>query len=130
MAATVYLVTGSARGIGRGIVKELLKRPNTTVFAGVRDTNAPAAADLKRLEVGKESKLILLTLDATKKSDNDAAVSAIKSYGLSHVDVVIANAGVATKPRPTVDVPESDFLYAYQVRSTKHKPHYSDITYE
>ena len=121
MAASVYLITGSARGIGRGIVKQLLKRPNTIVFAGVRDTNAQAAIELKHFEVGAESKLILLTLDATKKSDNEAAVSVIKSYGISHVDVVIANAGVATEPHQTVDIPESDFLYAYQVSIIEYK---------
>lgn len=116
MAATIYLITGSARGIGRGIVKELLKRPNTTVFAGVRDPDAPAATELKHFEVGAESKLILLKLDATKKLDNEAAVTSIKSYGISHVDVVIANAGISTAPHQTVDIPEEDFLKAYQVR--------------
>lgn len=117
MTGTTYLITGTARGIGRGLVKELLKRPQTTVFAGVRDTNTSTATDLQKFEAAAGSKLILLKLDATKKSDNDAAVSTIKSHGVSHLDVVIANAGVSTDIRPIIDVPESDFLYAYQANT-------------
>lgn len=111
------MITGSARGIGRGLVQGLLKRPQTTVFAGVRDTNASAATELQRFETGSGSKLILLKLDATKKSDNEAAVSTIKSHGISHVDVVIANAGIATGLHKSTEIPEKDFLETYQANT-------------
>lgn len=117
MASNNVFITGTTKGIGRGIVTELLKRPQTTVFAGVRDTQAEAATSLKSLEVANGSKLVILEVDATSEADSKAAVSTIKSHGVDHLDVVIANAGMDTEKRPTVEVPESDFLDVFRANT-------------
>ena len=117
MTSSTWLITGTTKGIGRGIVTELLKRPQTTVFAGVRDTLAEAATSLQSLEVANGSKLVILKVDATSEADSKAAVSTIKDHGIHHLDVVIANAGMDTGSRPTVDVPASDFLEAFQANT-------------
>lgn len=117
MKASTWLITGCARGIGRGLVKEVLQRPQTTVFAGVRDTQAQAAIDLQNLKTGEGSQLVLVKLDATKHADSQSAASTIKSHGVDHLDVVVANAGIVTPLQPTVDMPESDFLNTFQANT-------------
>ncbi|KAI8940546.1 hypothetical protein NX059_004224 [Plenodomus lindquistii] len=93
---TIYLVTGSNRGIGKGLVGLLLQRPSTTVIAGVRDVSHPTSKALSELPTGENSKLILATIDSSKDTSAAEAVKKLQSeHGISYLDVVIANAGIA-----------------------------------
>jgi len=92
MSPTVYLVSGSNRGIGLGLVTHLAARPEAIVFAGCR--NPSAATDLDALVAKYPGKVHIVKLTSCDKADNDAAVQKIKELA-GRLDVVIANAGIA-----------------------------------
>ena len=75
---TTYLISGTTRGIGKGLVQSLLQRPNTTIIAGVRDTTAPAALALHDLPKAQNSHLILVRLNSTSETDAEEAVKYIQ----------------------------------------------------
>jgi norsolorinic acid ketoreductase len=99
MDSTNYLITGANRGIGKGLTAELLKRPNTTVIAGVRDT-AASSKILDALPAGKGSKVVYVKIDSQSETDAKEAVSKLASEGITSIDVVIANAGIAHSGAP------------------------------
>ncbi|KAI9373004.1 putative sterigmatocystin biosynthesis ketoreductase stcE [Aspergillus egyptiacus] len=102
---TVYLVTGASRGLGKGLVQAFLLRPNSVVIAGLRNSasQAPALADLAR---GEHSSLIPVQLDSASKTDAAEAVRTLqRSHGITHLDVVIANAAIAANYGPASTMP-------------------------
>jgi len=102
---TSYLITGANRGIGRGLVEALAKRPNTTVVAAVR--NPETAKDLEALSTGS-SKVIVVKISSTSETDAKEAVELLKTkHGLTKLDVVVANAGIASSFGKLVDLPLS-----------------------
>lgn len=93
MSGLTYLITGAARGIGKGLLATFLLRPNTTVIAAVRNT-ITAQESLSFLPVGPGSKLIIIKIDSTIDSDPAAAVSELKTkYSITNLDVLVSNAG-------------------------------------
>ena len=97
-ASKTYLITGANRGIGKGYTSHLLQRPATTVIATVRDLSHPSAKELSNLPTGKDSRLILVSLDSADKDSIFAAVETLKqNHNIEHIDVVIANAGIASE---------------------------------
>ncbi|CAG9998630.1 unnamed protein product [Clonostachys byssicola] len=103
----IYLITGANRGIGRGLTASLLQRSSTTVVAAVRD---PAKAnDLDSLPKGQGSKVVVIKLDSGVDTDASEAVSRLqKDFGISALDVVIANAGIANNGNTVLNTsPES-----------------------
>lgn len=100
MSSTTYLITGANRGIGKGLTAALLQRPNTTVVAGVRDTTASASI-LNSLPAAAGSKVVIVKLDSQSETDAKEAVSQLSSeHGITSIDVVIANAGIAHSGTP------------------------------
>ncbi|PVI02114.1 aflatoxin biosynthesis ketoreductase-like protein nor-1 [Periconia macrospinosa] len=97
---TVYLVTGANRGLGRGLVEQLLRRSSTTVVACVRSVST-SQASFQDLETGPNSRLVVVQLDCASASDPQRAVQELQSvHGITHIDVVIANAGIANDHHP------------------------------
>ncbi|KAF5539408.1 short-chain dehydrogenase reductase SDR [Fusarium mexicanum] len=95
---STVLITGGNRGIGKGLVKIFLARPSLTVIVGVRDPSHPTSKALQDLPLGNDSKLIIVKLDSSVPSDAAAAVTTLKSeHGISALDIVIANAGIASE---------------------------------
>ncbi|KAF2652998.1 NAD(P)-binding protein [Lophiostoma macrostomum CBS 122681] len=95
--AKIYLITGANRGIGRGFTASLLQRPSTTVIAAVRDPSHPTAKALTALPAAHNSGLILIRLDSSDETSAQEAVQSLKEdHSVSHIDVVIANAGIGT----------------------------------
>ena len=91
-----YLITGANRGIGKGFTTTFLQRPSTTVIATVRDTSHPTAKELAALPKAENSRLILVTLDSSNIDLVHKAIETLKKdYQINHIDVVIANAGIA-----------------------------------
>jgi NAD(P)-dependent dehydrogenase (short-subunit alcohol dehydrogenase family) len=94
-----YLVTGSSRGIGLGIVTHLLSRPSTemkVVFATARDPkNCASLVSLANSPEGL-GRIILVTLDVCDKTSISNAVAVIqRALGpKGGLDVLINNAGV------------------------------------
>ena len=95
MASTTYLITGANRGIGHGLTAALLQRPDTTVIAGVRDP-ATSATILNSLATAAGSRIIVVKIDSRSETDAKEAVSSLSTqHGITSLDVVIANAGIA-----------------------------------
>ncbi|RMJ28736.1 hypothetical protein PHISP_00381 [Aspergillus sp. HF37] len=102
---TAYLVTGSSRGLGAGLVGAFLLRRNSIVVAGVRNVATQAAA-LDELPKADGSQLITLQLDSSSETDAEGAVRKLQhDYGLSYLDVVIANAAIASNYGPASTMP-------------------------
>ncbi|CAD6449303.1 d5e9c5fe-a946-4e16-b734-f687950f4079 [Sclerotinia trifoliorum] len=94
MAPTIVLISGTNRGIGKGILELYLSKPNHTVIAANRDPNHPSSKALSDLPTAEGSSLIVVKVDATAPTDALEAVKQLESQGVDHLDIVIANAGV------------------------------------
>ncbi|KAG7150317.1 Norsolorinic acid ketoreductase nor1 like protein [Verticillium longisporum] len=93
-APTTFLVTGANRGLGKGFTAKLLERPGVTVIAAAR--NPASASSLEQLPKGEGSRLITVKIDSASDTDAAAAVEQLQSkHGITSLDVVIANAGIA-----------------------------------
>jgi NAD(P)-dependent dehydrogenase (short-subunit alcohol dehydrogenase family) len=86
---SLAVVIGANRGIGLGVVKEMLSR-GWSVIASAR--RPEAAAELKSLATVNPGKLDVVGLDMTNASQVDVFPGAIKGRIL---DAVLINAGVA-----------------------------------
>jgi norsolorinic acid ketoreductase len=93
-ASYTVLITGANRGLGLGFTTRYVARPNTTVIAGVRDV-AKSSQALQELSKGKDSEIIVVKIDSTSPTDALDAVKEFEKQGIRHLDLVIANAGVA-----------------------------------
>jgi NAD(P)-dependent dehydrogenase (short-subunit alcohol dehydrogenase family) len=126
MSPTVVLITGANRGIGKGLLEIYLSRPNHTVIAANRDPDHPTSQELSTIPVADNTKLIVAKLDALSPTDPASAVQELARQGIDHVDILIANAGIALKwPKlsevrapediqPHVDVNVYGFVRLYQ----------------
>jgi len=88
MSQTVYFVTGASRGIGLEFINQLVKRPNSIVFAGVR--NPPS---LQTHYPSPPPNLHIIQCDVTSDEFVAAAVETV-SKTIGRVDVLINNAGI------------------------------------
>jgi len=89
-------------GIGRGLLAELLLRPNASVVACVRDPSRSTSVSLYELPKAKQSRLIILKLDCASTEDPVNAIDELrKVHGVESIDVVIANAAIAANYGPT-----------------------------
>ncbi|KAJ7367350.1 hypothetical protein DFH08DRAFT_798148 [Mycena albidolilacea] len=109
---TVYLVTGSNRGIGYTLAATIAARPNTIVFAGARN---PAAQSLKDL-AAKHSNVHPIKLTSGDEADNSAAVAEIQKIA-GRIDVVIANAGISKYFGGLATTPLSEFRDHWEVNT-------------
>ncbi|KAL3418675.1 short-chain dehydrogenase [Phlyctema vagabunda] len=101
--ALTYLITGASRGIGRGFVFALLQKPSTTVIAAVRDPSKASSKSLADLPKAAGSKLIIVKIDSVENSDASNAVRQLQEdHDIKHLDVVIANAGIAHSGKPVI----------------------------
>ncbi|KAJ3334185.1 hypothetical protein HDU93_008089, partial [Gonapodya sp. JEL0774] len=116
MSSTVYLVTGANRGIGKGLVTALLLRQNTVVIAGVRDPSR--STDLGQLPTGKDSRLIVVKYVAGDDASASDAIKALQDqHQIVHIDVVIANAGIASLIATAAESPASGFRDHFEVNT-------------
>ncbi|KAF2013934.1 aflatoxin biosynthesis ketoreductase nor-1 [Aaosphaeria arxii CBS 175.79] len=93
-AQNTVLITGANRGIGKGLVAVHLASANTTVIATVRDPSS--AENLHSLSKGSGSQLIIIKLDVSSAESIRSGIASLKSdHGISSIDVVVANAGIA-----------------------------------
>ncbi|BGP27135.1 short-chain dehydrogenase/reductase SDR family protein [Rhodotorula toruloides] len=110
---TVYLVTGTARGIGFGLVSSLTKRSDAIVFAGVRDLNK---ADALKTLAKDASNLNIVQLESGSVEDAKAVAKTIEET-TGKLDVVIANAGILDGYGDVVDVAPAVFERHFQVNT-------------
>ena len=89
-AKTVYVISGSNRGLGYGVLEKLAVRDTAIIYAGARDPSQ--AIELQQL-ANKHSNVHVVQLRADSEADHKAlAERAEKEAG--RVDVVWANAGI------------------------------------
>jgi NAD(P)-dependent dehydrogenase (short-subunit alcohol dehydrogenase family) len=117
-----YLITGSSRGIGLGLVAELvrvyflikpniliiytdieqLKDKNNVVIATARDTaGSLGLQELKAKHL--DGRLHLLDMDVTKPNSIHAAGEAVSKLLPGGLDHLISNAGVSYDPLATFE---------------------------
>ncbi|KAJ0419839.1 hypothetical protein BJY00DRAFT_301896 [Aspergillus carlsbadensis] len=96
MAPTTVLVTGANRGIGRGLLERYLAKPHHTVIAANRDTEDPTSREITSLPRAEGTTVKVVKLDMTSPTEAADAANALTNQGIDHIDILIANAGVAT----------------------------------
>ncbi|KAI1431295.1 hypothetical protein GGR50DRAFT_680128 [Xylaria sp. CBS 124048] len=122
---TVVLITGTTRGVGEGLLKLYLAKPNHIVVSGNRDPNNAASNALRSLPTAEGTKHIITKIDCNVATDPADAVKDLASQGIDHVDIIIANAGIAMLWVSVADVKTADvqkhidtnvygFLHLYQ----------------
>ncbi|CAG8897109.1 unnamed protein product [Penicillium egyptiacum] len=124
MASTaniVYVVTGANRGLGLGLTKQLLERPATTIVASVRNHDAATSlrSDVEIVVVGKNSTLHIIELDfSTGLSPEEITkVFAAAASTVTHIDVLICNAGFATPMTPALVTSAEDLRKSFEVNT-------------
>ncbi|XP_068812535.1 C-signal isoform X1 [Struthio camelus] len=91
------LVTGANRGIGLGIVRQLLQMPNPPecVFAACRDPKGERAQELQHL-ASKYPNLVIMPLEVTDPASIQAAAARVGEHLKgSGLNLLINNAGIA-----------------------------------
>jgi NAD(P)-dependent dehydrogenase (short-subunit alcohol dehydrogenase family) len=101
MTDTVWLITGSSRGLGRKIAEAALSRGDK-VAATARDTTALAA-----LVSAYPEQALALVLDVTDDDQVQAAVAAAHEH-FGRLDIIVNNAGYANFSA-VEDTPLADF---------------------
>ncbi|XP_010167317.1 uncharacterized protein LOC104525768, partial [Antrostomus carolinensis] len=94
------LVTGANRGIGLGLVQQLLglPKPPKWVFAGCRDPKGQRAQELRNL-ASKHPNLVIVPLEVTDPASIKAAAAKVEEQlGGSGLNLLINNAGIS-KPK-------------------------------
>ncbi|CAG8268962.1 unnamed protein product [Penicillium salamii] len=118
MQSTVVLITGANRGLGKGLAIKYLAMPDVTVIATMRETSAVNTFELESVPKGPNSQLIITQLDqGDSASVTDAIFKVEKEYLIDHVDLVIANAGIANHWGPVSELDESDMISHFQVNT-------------
>jgi len=105
LAGKVAVVTGAARGIGRGIALRLASEGADVIVAEVDEAMAEATAR----EIEKKGRRALaVRCDVTKESDVQAVVARVLKE-FSHIDILVNNAGTGQRVVETVDLDEGEW---------------------
>ncbi|KAL4936451.1 hypothetical protein BDV06DRAFT_227886 [Aspergillus oleicola] len=103
MSPTIVLITGANRGIGRGLLKLYLAKPNHVVIAANRKPEHPTSKELLSLQAAEGSSVKVVKLDQNSPTDAEEAVRTLRTKeGIDHIDIYIANAAIAYS-FPTLD---------------------------
>ncbi|KAI5859426.1 NAD(P)-binding protein [Durotheca rogersii] len=94
MAPTVVLITGTTRGIGKGLLELYLARPSHLVVSANRDPDLPASRALSDLPTAEGTSHVFLRIDASQPDHPAQAVAELAARGIDHVDILIGNAAV------------------------------------
>ncbi|MEW5297504.1 MAG: hypothetical protein WDW36_000710 [Sanguina aurantia] len=108
------VVTGGSRGIGLGLVKRFLQRDNTVVATTRKPAEAEALHQLAQ-QPGK-GKLLIKLLDTSCEASVTAWAAALATE-VSHVDVLVNNAGAYGRRLPLSELTAEDMLYAFKVNA-------------
>jgi hypothetical protein len=93
-SATKVLISGANRGIGKRLLELYLATPNHHVIAVNRDATRPTSQALLNLPTAHGSKLTILKIDSTSPTDAALAAQHLKRQDVTHLDIVVANAGI------------------------------------
>lgn len=100
LAGRVALVTGSSRGIGRGIAIELARAGATVAINYRRGADDAASAVAEIVALGGRAQAFQASVDAPEQVD---ALVADVAAALGPVDLLVANAGIASRGQFVAD---------------------------
>ncbi|KAL4903270.1 hypothetical protein BDW74DRAFT_169149 [Aspergillus multicolor] len=92
---TTVLITGANRGIGRGILELYLSKPHHTVIAANRDPEHPTSKEILAQPTAEGTVAKVVKLNMISETDAKDAAQTLKKEGIEHIDILIANAGIA-----------------------------------
>ncbi|KAI0367404.1 NAD-P-binding protein [Pilatotrama ljubarskyi] len=118
----VWLITGSNRGIGLELTKQLLQSPSNIIVAACRD---PSKADaLSALAQSNKGRVHIIQLDiADRKSVTDSVQKVTAALGEKGIDYLINNAGVNEAGQDsafTMDLDVLQHTFLINVAGTAH----------
>ncbi|KAM0370831.1 hypothetical protein HYE67_002159 [Fusarium culmorum] len=113
---TVYVVTGGNRGIGLGLVKALVARAHSTVFATVRnrESQSPLEAALEGVPRGDNSTISIVHLDFSTALSPEHIRAA---FDIDRVDVLINNAAISPPSYLALEIPISDLRSSFEINT-------------
>ncbi|OLN89341.1 Norsolorinic acid ketoreductase 4 [Colletotrichum chlorophyti] len=117
MSTTNVFITGANRGVGYAFVQAYLARPNHIVIGSVRDIAAARSNGLENLPAAPGSELVLVKIESASFTDPAKAVAELESRGISKLDIVIANAGIAGEVAPAAEGDAEDFAKTLAVNA-------------
>jgi NAD(P)-dependent dehydrogenase (short-subunit alcohol dehydrogenase family) len=106
LAGRTALVTGAARGIGRGCAIAIAQA-GADLALGFRDAGSAEARELVTVIAGLGRRVVALQMDVTRR-EQIAAATAEALRVLGRIDVLVNNAGIGP-PNPAEAVTEDDF---------------------
>lgn len=113
---SLQLTSSMIIGIGKALLANYLQRPDHIIIAGLRDLSPKSCDDLRTLPCGRGSKLILLKVDSGSETDAVTAIQHLKdSYGITRLDVVIANAGISNYFGKAVVTPAAQMIEHFKI---------------
>lgn len=97
------------------MVEALLQRPDVTIIAGVRDTTSSSSKSLTTLPAGPNSKVILTTIDVSSQESIKSGIASLR--GITHIDILISNAGISNYYGPATETPLSTVREHFEVNA-------------
>ncbi|KAF8856336.1 putative aflatoxin biosynthesis ketoreductase nor-1 [Acephala macrosclerotiorum] len=117
-----YLITGANRGIGLGLTRALLQRPDTAVIATVRDEKTNLDG-LHAIHTAEGSELIIERYSPTDQSSPYTAAALAtqlqkpEQTHVPNIDVIIANLGIGDEFKSTLDTTPESILIHFQTNA-------------
>ncbi|KAL8303228.1 hypothetical protein RB597_005174 [Gaeumannomyces tritici] len=116
MAPRVVLITGANRGLGLELAQRYLAEPDHILIAAIRDPSPARTASLTSAPMGQGTRLVVVNYEAAvEKSPFDAVKSLEADHGIEHLDIVVANAALASEFPAIKDVKRGSMLEHYTV---------------
>ncbi|OJD28018.1 hypothetical protein ACJ73_00572 [Blastomyces percursus] len=123
---TVYAITGANRGVGLGLVKTYLSRPNTTVIGVVR--NSAGASILREATSttaetrGTNSILYTVEIDfsdstITDSPDKIRELVLASTENITHINALILAAATKTPMMPTLSITAADLRTSFEINT-------------
>ena len=101
----VAVVTGSARGIGKGAAEAFAEAGALVYLLDIDEKTGTAVMEAIR---GRGGKARFVACDVTKAASVQQAFGAILAES-ARIDILVNNAGGWTKQQPTIDTPEEEW---------------------
>ncbi len=106
LSGTVALVTGGGRGIGLSIAREL---------AGAGARVAVSARTREQVEQAAEELDAIALVGDISNADDVASMVRATEETYDRIDLLVANAGIASPDGPTLDVSPGDWWHVFEV---------------
>lgn len=113
LAGKVALITGSGRGIGKGMALELASRGASVVINYAKSADKAQEVVQEILKLGTGAKAIALQADVSKPEEIFKLFEQAHTH-FGHLDIVISNSGTEVWSKEE-DVTQADFDYIFNI---------------